>query len=109
MKALLLALLLPFAAYSQQWEGVVVIEYNAGFNKSNAYYGLSRLEAARLYRMDIETKPEVKEKLKIRTVPTVVVYKDGKEFARFEGGLAMKLHATREEIQRAINEAYRTL
>ena len=106
MRALILGLFMSGTLYAQSWQGVVVIEYNAGFNKSNAYPHLSQLDGAKLYRMDIETKPGLKEKLKIRTVPTVIVYKNGNEYARFEGSLDMKLHATRKEIQEKINEAH---
>jgi hypothetical protein len=104
MRALLIAsfLLLSFNA-DKQPEGKSVIEFNAGFNKSNAYKDLNKLYGASIYRVDIEAKPQFKEKYKIKSVPTLVLLVDGKEAWRWEAGIDMKLHVHYLEIQESIN------
>jgi thioredoxin 1 len=48
---------------------------------------LARKERARLRvsRIDVETRPEIAEKLKVGSVPTLVLVKDKRPVARLEG------------------------
>ena len=105
MKSVLLTLLLiiPFSVAERQPEGKSVIEFNAGFNKSNSYKDLGRVSGAKLYRIDIESKPEVKKKYNIKSVPTIIYFNDGQERYRWEAGIDMQLHVHHLEIQDAIN------
>jgi len=104
MKALFLSafLLMNFAVTDRIDNGKVVIEFNAGFNKDNDYTTLSRINGAKLYRIDIESKPSLKEKYKINSVPTVIYFNDGQERYRWEAGIDMRLHVHYTEIQEVI-------
>jgi len=105
MKSILLTLLLiiPFAVAEKQPEGKSVIEFNAGFNTSNGYKDLERVSGARLYRVDIESKPALRDKYKIKSVPTIIYFYDGEERYRWEAGIDMKLHVHFTEISEVVS------
>jgi len=105
MKSVLLALLLivPFSVAEKQPEGKSVIEFNAGFNTSNGYKDLGRVNGARLYRVDIESKPALRDKYNIKSVPTIIYFYDGEERYRWEAGIDMKLHVHFTEINEVVS------
>ena len=102
MRTWLVASLL-LLSFTYQPDGKSVIEFNAGFNAKNGYKDLSRLENAKLFRVDIQKQPSAKEKYKIKSVPTLILFRDGEEMWRWEAGIDMKLHTHHLEIQDAIN------
>ena len=42
-------------------------------------------------------------KYKIAVVPTIIIFKDGEEVARFQADLSFKMLATKEEVQEEIS------
>ena len=46
---------------------------------------------------------EMAKKHKIAVVPTIIIFKDGEEVARFQADLSFKMVATREEVQEEID------
>ena len=104
MRALLIAsfLLLSFNA-DKQPEGKSVIEFNAEFNTQNGFKDLSRVNGAKLYRIDIESKPGIREKYKIKSLPTIIYFNDGQERYRWEAGIDMKLHVHFTEINEVVS------
>ena len=40
---------------------------------------------------------------KIAVIPTIIIFKDGEEVARFQADLSFKMIATREEVQEEID------
>ena len=102
MRAWLAASLL-LLSFTYQPEGKSVIEFNAGFNTKNGYKDLGKVSGAKLYRVDIEAKPSLKEKYKIKSVPTIIYFVDGQERYRWSAGIDMKLHMHFSEIQDVVN------
>ena len=103
-RVLICALLfLSFTSDKQFANDKMIIEFNAGFNKSNTYEQLGRVDGAKLYRVDIEAKPSLRDKHNIKSVPTIIYFNDGKERYRWEAGLDMKLHIHYTEIQEVVN------
>ena len=47
---------------------------------------------------------KLKKKYEIAVIPTIIVFKDGEEVARFQADLSFKMVATREEVQEEIDE-----
>lgn len=105
MRALLVSalLLMSFSSGDQLADGKVLIEFNASFNKGNTYEALGRVNGAKLYRIDIEANPHLKERHKIKSVPTIIYFNDGEEKYRWSAGIDMKLHVHHSEIQEVIN------
>ena len=104
MRALLIVsfLLLSFNS-DKQPEGKSVIEFNAGFNTQNGFKDLIRVNGAKLYRIDIESKPGIREKYKIKSLPTIIYFNDGQERYRWEAGIDMKLHVHFTEINEVVS------
>jgi hypothetical protein len=93
-------LLCSTKAFSQN----AVVHINAEFNKSNDWYGLESLSGVKVYNGYLEANPAMKERYNVTKVPTLILYIDGKEVERWEGGLDMKLHASVSEVQEQINK-----
>jgi hypothetical protein len=47
---------------------------------------------------------KLQENIKIVVVPTIVIYSDGEEVARFQANIMMQMKATQKEIQGKIDE-----
>lgn len=103
MRAFLIAFLLLLSFnVEKQPEGKSVIEFNAGFNTNNGYKDLGRISGAKVYRMDIEAKPDLMQKYDIKSLPTIIYFNDGKERYRWEAGIDMKLHVHYTEINEVV-------
>ena len=80
-----------------------VVHINAEFNKSNDWYGLNSLDNVKVYNGYLESNSAMKEKYNISKVPTLILYRDGVEVKRWEGGLDMKLNVTPSTVQTEID------
>ena len=99
MRKLLVLLLLSGSVYGQN----ALVHINAEFNKSNDWYALNVVDGVKVYNGYLETNPAIKEKYNITKVPTLILYRDGKEIERWEAGLDMKLHIKANEVQDKID------
>ena len=107
MKSILLAIavMISFAANKGPWgNGVVVVQYNAEFNKANSVKNLQRISDAKILNAWIDKDPELKETGAIRSVPSIILYNDNKEIRRWEAGIMMKLDITHHEVQKYVDE-----
>ena len=83
---------------------IKVIQFNAGWNKANEAPWVMKLEDCNtIGYIDIGTNKEAQSKYKIAVIPTIVIFKDGEEVARFQADLSFKMVATREEVQEEID------
>ena len=99
-KILLLLLLLPIFSFSQ----IKVVQFNAGWNKANDIGWLNSLKDCKtIGYTDIANNPKEATKYKIAVVPTIIIFKDGEEVARFQADLSFKMVATKEEVQEEID------
>tara|TARA_Y100001937_G_C7111930_1_gene328056 strand:+ start:1174 stop:1494 length:321 start_codon:yes stop_codon:yes gene_type:complete len=97
---LILSLLLSFNAYSQD---LTVVHFNYKWNSENQYRGLDRLRNVKVQYAYVEDQSELLQK-SIKSVPTIIIYKDGKPAARFEAGLQMRITAKLEDLQELLNK-----
>ena len=104
-KILLFLLLIPFISFSQNvpGEGLVVVEFNAPFSNSKCEY-LNKLSDCETSRIDISKNAKAQGAYKIVVVPTLVIFQDGEEVARFQANIMMQLEATKKEVQEKIDE-----
>ena len=78
--------------------------FNAGWNSANDVKWFMDLEDAKTKGYtDIAKDTESQTKYKIAVVPTIIIFKDGEEVARFQADLSFKMVATREDVQEEIN------
>ena len=99
-----LFVLLLLLVYGNAFSQIEIKQFNAGWNSANDVpwvQGLSDCET--ISYTDIGKDKEAQKKYKIAVVPTIIIFKDGEEVARFQADLSFKMVATREEVQEEID------
>ena len=87
-------------AYSQ----IEVKQFNAAWNSANDIGWVHDLEDCKtIGYVDVAKNPDIAKEYKIAVVPTIIIFKDGEEVARFQADLSFKMVATREEVQEEID------
>ena len=100
----ILIVILIFTA-SQAFGQITVKHFNAGWNQANSVDWIMDLKDCNTKGyVDIAKEPDAQKKYKIAVVPTIIIFKDGEEVARFQADLSFKMVATREEVQEEIDE-----
>jgi hypothetical protein len=93
-------MLLASGAFAQ----VKVTQFNAGWNSANEVSWVTSLEDCNTYvYVDIAKDTKAQSKHKIAVIPTIIIFKDGEEVARFQADLSFKMLATKEEVQEEID------
>ena len=105
MKKLLFLLLIPFISIAQDFpNGMVAVEFNASFNKSNEVVWLPKLSDCETQRVDIAADSRWSKDYKIVVVPTIVIFNNNEEVKRFQANIMMTMEATKSEVQNSIDE-----
>ena len=96
----LVCLLISGNAFGQ----IQVSQFNAGWNSANDVPWVQDLSDCKtIGYYDIGKDKEMQKEYKIAVVPTIIIFKDGEEVARFQADLSFKMLATREEVQEEID------
>ena len=82
---------------------VSVIHFNSEWN-SNNNFDITVLKDCDVDSVIICDNPELQEKHKIKSVPTIIVFDEGIEVVRFEANIMMQLVATQKKVQKSIDE-----
>ena len=83
---------------------IQVTQFNAGWNEANTVPWVQSLKDCRtIGYTDIAKDTEAQTKYKIAVIPTIIIFKDGDEVARFQADLSFKMVATKEEVQEEID------
>ena len=99
--ALILFLLLIYGGAFAQ---IQVAQFNAGWNSANEVAWVNDLEDCKtISYVDISKQTKLASKHKIAVIPTIIIFKDDVEVARFQADLSFKMVATREEVQEEIS------
>ena len=106
MKNLLITFFfISLLAFSQDFpDGMVAVEFNASFNKSNEVSWLSKLTDCEVERIDITADARWSKEYKIVVVPTIVIFNNNEEVKRFQANIMMTMEATKSEVQNSIDE-----
>tara|TARA_R100001509_G_C4686433_1_gene155334 strand:+ start:34 stop:348 length:315 start_codon:yes stop_codon:yes gene_type:complete len=96
---IILFLFFSYTSYSQQ---IRVVQINAKWNQKNTVY----LEDLRGCKYDYAWLEDQGPKLKsqIKSVPVILIEKDGKIVRTFQAGLDFKLALNRSDIQEVVYE-----
>jgi len=99
----LLVLLLILISGSANGQ-ISVAQFNAEWNSANEVPWVMDLEDCRtIAYVDISKNPKMQAEHKIAAIPTIIIFKDDVEVARFQADLSFKMMATREEVQEEID------
>ena len=97
---IIIFMLLSSICFSQ----IKVVQFNAGWNKANDIPWVMSLKDCKTKAYtDIAANPNEAKKYKISSVPTIIIFKDGEEVARFQADLSFTLAVTKEEVQEEID------
>ena len=100
----ILVVLIFILYYNITFAQIELRHFNAGWNNSNDVAWFMDLEDAKTKGYtDIAKNTEAQTKYKIAVVPTIIIFKDGEEVARFQADLSFKMVATKEEVQEEID------
>ena len=81
-----------------------IMHFNAGWNSANDVGWFSKLtECKTKSHVDISKNPNLATEHKIAVIPTIIIFEDGEEVARFQADLSFKMVATKEEVQEEID------
>ena len=99
-KLIFLSMLLCNISFAQ----IEVKQFNASWNNANDISWVQSLEDCKtISYIDIAKNTDAQAEYKIAVVPTLIIFKDGEEVARFQADLSFKMIATREEVQEEIS------
>jgi len=83
---------------------ITVSQFNAEWNNANAVDWIRDLsDCETITYVDITKSPKTQKKHKIAVIPTIIIFKDGFEVARFQADLSFKMLATKEDVQEEID------
>ena len=83
---------------------VQVAQFNASWNSANEVAWIGKLtDCNTISYVDISKQADMAKKHKIAVIPTIIIFKDDEEVARFQADLSFKMVATREEVQEEID------
>tara|TARA_R110002167_G_scaffold93991_3_gene251349 strand:+ start:483 stop:854 length:372 start_codon:yes stop_codon:yes gene_type:complete len=85
-------------------DGIVVVEFNAAFNKQNSVDWIEKLSDCTTDRVDIASSPQLQAEFKIVVVPTIIVFNEGEEVKRFQANIMMQIDANKSDVQEAVDE-----
>ena len=85
-------------------QGIVAVEYWAGWNKINRVVDFDKAKSAELYRVNIDSCLDLQIKNSVIVVPTIIFYDNGKEYKRLQGDLSFTLAVSKKELQKIIDE-----
>ena len=96
----LLFMLISGNAFGQ----IQVAQFNAEWNKANEVPWIGDLKDCKtISYIDISSSPKLASKHKIAVIPTIIIFKDDIEVARFQADLSFKMVAIKEEVQEEID------
>jgi hypothetical protein len=101
MKNLITLILLLFTSISFSQE-MTVLYMNSTWNSRNDYKDVDKLKRAKILKVNFEDQP-VSIRQAIRSVPAIIVLKDGRPVATWQADLSMKLKVRYEDVQDVID------
>lgn len=100
MRILILTLLFSVFSYGQD---ITTVHFNYKWNQNNTYKGLDKLRNSKVQYAFVEDQSDAIKK-SIKSVPTIMIYKDSRPVAKFEAGLTMEITIRLDSIQAVINK-----
>ena len=82
---------------------IVAVEFWAEWNAANEFKDLIKLKDCEVYRVDISSNMDTQMKYNVSAIPTVIVFENGTEQARFNANIMFKLEADKKTIQHSVD------
>lgn len=82
---------------------ITIIEFWAEWNQMNQFNELIKLKGCNVYRIDIMSYMDVQMNYNVTAIPTVIIFDNGVEKARFNPNVMFKLDADKKMVQHSID------
>tara|TARA_R100000900_G_scaffold31240_1_gene25281 strand:+ start:580 stop:981 length:402 start_codon:yes stop_codon:yes gene_type:complete len=82
---------------------ITIIEFWAEWNQMNQFNELNKLKGCNVYRIDIMSYMDVQMKYNVTAIPTVIIFDNGVEKARFNPNVMFKLDADKKTVQHSVD------
>ena len=86
--------------------GLVVVEFFATWNEINKVTAIDEWDSfdAKVYRVNIDTYPNIQADNNVVILPTIIFYDDGEEVKRLQGDMSFTLKTTIKELDEIVEE-----
>ena len=82
---------------------ITIIEFWAEWNQMNQFNELIKLKGCNVYRIDIMSYMDVQMNYNVTAIPTVIIFDNGVEKARFNPNVMFKLDADKKIVQHSVD------
>tara|TARA_Y100001973_G_scaffold86046_1_gene128622 strand:- start:12 stop:410 length:399 start_codon:yes stop_codon:yes gene_type:complete len=82
---------------------IVAVEFWADWNSANQFNDLAKLKECEKYRLDIMVKADIQAEYNITGIPTVIIFDNGIEKARFNPNIMFQLEADKKTVQHSVD------
>ena len=82
---------------------ITIVEFWADWNKTNQFNELIKLKGCNVYRIDIMSYMDVQMNYNVTAIPTVIIFDNGVEKARFNPNVMFKLDADKKIVQHSVD------
>jgi len=82
---------------------VVAVEFWAEWNQMNQFNELNKLKGCNVYRIDIMSSMDIQNDYNVTAIPTVIIFDNGIEKARFNPNVMFKLDADKKMVQHSVD------
>tara|TARA_R110001606_G_scaffold38876_1_gene108206 strand:+ start:265 stop:669 length:405 start_codon:yes stop_codon:yes gene_type:complete len=91
-------------AFGDDEFNIVIVEFWAKFNETNAFPDWDKIKGAKYFRVDISKAPQAKKQFRVRMAPTLIIFNQGIKEEVFKAGLDLLCPVTLEELVESIEE-----
>ena len=82
---------------------ITIIEFWAEWNQMNQFNELIKLKGCNVYRIDIMSYMDIQMHYNVTAIPTIIVFDNGVEKARFNPNVMFKLDADKKTVQHSVD------
>ena len=80
-----------------KYPGKAVVQFNSEWNMKNEYKW-KPIPGVRYTQINIDKFPQYRKTYRLRSLPTIIIFNRGKEEARFEANIMLKLELQPQEL-----------
>tara|TARA_R110002020_G_scaffold273872_1_gene489051 strand:+ start:518 stop:916 length:399 start_codon:yes stop_codon:yes gene_type:complete len=82
---------------------IVAVEFWADWNSANQFAELNKLKECEAYRLDIMADANIQAEYNITAIPTIIIFDNGVEKARFNANIMFQLEADKKTVQHSVD------
>ena len=82
---------------------IVAVEFWADWNAANQFNDLAKLKECNVYRLDIMANADTQAEYNVSAIPTVIIFDNGVEKARFNPNIMFQLDADKKTVQHSVD------